>query len=82
MFVNPFNKVNKVINHEGIELEIGDKIQIVSENLKEKSLGMLTVGEVITITSFSEDGKILYYHNSLALSVNSNVYIKYETNKN
>lgn len=69
--------MNKVINHKGIELKVGDKIQIISDNLGDRSLGTVDRSDILTITSFSEDGKILYHHNSLALPVNSNIYIKY-----
>jgi hypothetical protein len=66
----------KVINHNGIELNIGDRIKIISEKLGNKVLANVNIGEVITITGFSEDSKILYHHNVLALPVNSNVYKK------
>lgn len=57
-------------------LKIGDKILIVSEKLGNKMLANVEEGEIVTITGFSDDGKIMYHHNSLALPVNSNIYIK------
>jgi hypothetical protein len=57
-------------------LKIGDKILIVSEKLGSKILANVEEGEIVTITGFSDDGKIMYHHNSLALPVNSNIYIK------
>ena len=68
--------MKKVINKFGIELKIGDKLQIVSDKLGNKMLANVDKHEVISITGFSEDGKILYHNNSLALPVNSEVYIK------
>lgn len=66
----------KVINKFGIELEIGDKLLIQSDKIGTKVLANVEKGEVITITGFSNDGKILYHHNTLALPVNSDVYLK------
>ena len=57
------------------DLKIGDKILITSDKLGSKSLGTVEKGEVVIITGFSEDGKIMYHHGSLALPVNSNIYI-------
>ena len=57
-------------------LKIGDKILIVSEKLGSKILANVEEGEIVTITGFSDDGKIMYHHNSLALPVNSNIYRK------
>ena len=68
--------MDKVINHKGIELKVGDKIKIISDKLGDRSLGTVLLGEILTITGFSDDGKILYHNNSLALPVNSNIYIK------
>jgi len=65
-----------VINKDGIELRVGDEIVIVSDKLGDRSLNTVTVGEVLTITGFSNDGKILYHNNSLALPVNSKIYKK------
>ncbi len=58
------------------DLKVGDKILITSDKLGDKSLGTVEKGEIVVITSFSEDGKIMYHHGSLALPVNSNIYIK------
>ena len=69
--------MDKVINQEGIELKVGDKIKIISDNLGDRSLVMVNKDDIITITGFSDNGRILYYHNSLALPVNSNIYVKY-----
>ena len=66
----------KVINHKGVELEVGNKIKIISERLGNKILANVELDEVLTITGFSEDGKILYHHNSLALPVNCDIYLK------
>lgn len=68
--------MKKVTNKFGIELKIGDKLQIVSDKLGNKMLANVDKDEVISITGFSEDEKILYHNNSLALPVNSDVYIK------
>lgn len=66
----------KVINKFGIELKIGDKLLIQSDKIGTKALANVEKGEVITITGFSNDGKILYHHNTLALPVDSDVYLK------
>jgi hypothetical protein len=58
------------------ELKIGDKILITSDKLGNKTLTNVQKGQIIMITGFSEDGKIMYHHNSLALPVNSDIYIK------
>ena len=68
--------MKKVTNKFGIELKIGDRLQIVSDKLGNKMLANVDKDEVISITGFSQDGKILYHNNSLALPVNSDVYIK------
>jgi hypothetical protein len=68
--------MKKVTNKFGVELKIGDRLQIVSDKLGNKMLANVDKDEVISITGFSEDGKILYHNNSLALPVNSDVYIK------
>ena len=66
----------KVITKSNIELNIGDKLLIVSDKLGNKMLANVDKGEVITISSFSDDGKILYHNGVLALPVDSNVYVK------
>ena len=58
------------------DLKIGDKLLIVSDRIGNKLLANVELGEVITITGFSEDKKILYHHNSLALPNNSPIYKK------
>jgi hypothetical protein len=68
--------MKKVTNKFGVELKIGDRLQIVSDKLGNKMLANVDKDEVISITGFSEDGKILYHNNSLAFPVNSDVYIK------
>lgn len=68
--------MNKVINHQGVELKVGDRIEIISEKLQTKTLANVSEGEIITITSFSEDGKIIYHHNTLALPTFSDIYTK------
>ena len=68
--------MTKVVNKFGIELKIGDKLLIKSEKIGTKVLANVDTGEIITITGFSEDGKILYHHNTLALPVNSDIYLK------
>jgi hypothetical protein len=68
--------MNKIVNHQGVELCVGDRIKIISEQIKGKSLANVSIDEIVTITGFSEDGKILYHHNTLALPTNSDIYIK------
>jgi hypothetical protein len=60
----------------GEDLKIGDRILITTDKLGTKSLGTVEKGEIVTITGFSNDGKIMYHHGSLALPINSNIYIK------
>ena len=57
-------------------LKIGDRLLIVSDRIGNKLLANVELGEVITITGFSENNKILYHHNSLALPNNSSIYKK------
>jgi len=59
-----------------MELQIGDKLLIVTDRIGNKLLANVEMGEVITITGFSEDRKILYHNNSLALPNNSTIYKK------
>jgi hypothetical protein len=58
------------------DLKIGDKIKIIKDKLGNKVLANVDIDEVLIITGFSDDGKIMYHHNSLALPVNSDIYIK------
>ena len=57
-------------------LQVGDKIKIVKDKVGNKLLANVELGEILTITGFSDDGKIMYHHNSLALPVNSDIYVK------
>ena len=68
--------MEKVTNKFNVDLVIGDKLLITSEKLGNKMLANVEKDEIITITGFSDDGKILYHNNSLALPVNSDIYIK------
>lgn len=61
-------------------LKVGDKILIVSDKIGNKTLANVEKGEVVIITGFSEDGKIMYHNNSLALPVNSDIYVKLNNN--
>lgn len=60
------------------QLKVGDKIIIISDRIGNKLLANVDIGDIITITGISPDGKILYHHNSLALPANSNIYKKIE----
>ena len=60
------------------ELKVGDKLLIVSDRIGNKLLANVELGEVVTITGFSENGKIIYHHNSLALPNNNSIYKKIE----
>jgi hypothetical protein len=66
----------KVITKSNIELSIGDKLLIVSDKLGNKMLANVDKDEVITISGFSDDGKILYHNGVLALPVDSDVFVK------
>jgi hypothetical protein len=66
----------KVITKYNIELSIGDKLLIVSDKLANKMLANVDKDEVITITGFSTDGKILYHNGVLALPVDSDIFVK------
>jgi len=68
--------MEKVTNKFNVDLVIGDKLLITSDKLGNKMLANVEKDEIITITGFSNDGKILYHNNSLALPVNSDIYIK------
>lgn len=58
------------------DLKIGDRIQIIKNKIGNKLLANVDEGEILIITGFSDDGKIMYHNNSLALPVNSDIYIK------
>jgi len=59
--------LRKVINKNGVEIQVGDSLLIKDNRLGSKLLANVEKGEVIVITSISDDGKILYHHNSLAI---------------
>jgi hypothetical protein len=68
--------MEKVLNKFNVELKIGDKIIITKNKLGSKILANVEIDEVIIITGFSNDGKIMYHNQSLALPVNSEIYKK------
>ncbi len=68
--------MEKVTNKFNVDLVIGDKLLITSDKLGNKVFANVEKDEIITITGFSNDGKILYHNNTLALPVNSDIYIK------
>jgi hypothetical protein len=68
--------MEKVLNKFNVELRIGDKILITKNKLGNKILANVEIDEVIIITGFSDDGKIMYHNQSLALPVNSTIYRK------
>jgi hypothetical protein len=61
------------MNHD---LKIGDGIKIIKDKIGNKLLANVDKDEIVVITGFSDDGKIMYHNNSLALPVNSDIYIK------
>ena len=58
------------------ELKIGDRIKIIKDKLGDKLLANVNLDDVLIITGFSNDGKIIYHNGSLALPRNSDIYIK------
>ena len=68
--------MEKVLNKFNVELRIGDKILITKNKLGNKILANVEIDEVIIITGFSDDGKIMYHNQSLALPINSTIYKK------
>jgi len=74
--------MKKIINKFGLELEIGDKLLIITDRIDDKMLANVSLNEIITITGFSDNGKIMYHHNSLALPVDCDIYKKLERDKN
>jgi hypothetical protein len=68
--------MDRVVNHQNMELKIGDRIKIISDRLEKKLLANVTLGEIVTISGFSDDGKIIYHNNTLALPTNSDIYEK------
>lgn len=65
------------MNHN---LKIGDKLLIITDKVGDKVLVNVKKGDIITITGFSDNGKIIYHNNSLALPVNNNIYLKINKN--
>ena len=61
------------MNHD---LKIGDSIKIIKDKIGNKLLANVDKDEIVVITGFSDDGKIMYHNNSLALPVNSDIYVK------
>jgi hypothetical protein len=61
------------MNHD---LKIGDRIKIIKDKIGNKLLANVEMDEILIITGFSDDGKIMYHNNSLALPVDSDIYIK------
>ncbi len=68
--------MDKVINHRNVELKVGDKIKITTDRIEKKLLANVSFGEIVTISGFSDDGKIIYHNNTLALPTNSDIYEK------
>jgi hypothetical protein len=68
--------MDKVINHRNVELKVGDKIKITTDRIEKKLLANVSLGEIVTISGFSDDGKIIYHNNTLALPTNSDIYEK------
>lgn len=68
--------MTEVVNHNGIQIKVGDRIQIISQYIGKKALANVELGDILLITGISEDGKIFYHHNSLALPVNCDAYTK------
>jgi len=60
------------------QLKVGDRILIINDRIGNKLFANVELGEIVTITGFSEDHKILYHHNSLALPNNTSIYKKIE----
>lgn len=57
-------------------LNIGDKLLIISNKLSNRSLALLNTGDVITVTGVSDNNKIVYYCNSLAIPNNKLLFRK------
>jgi hypothetical protein len=68
--------IKKVINNFDLEIKIGDKLKITSDRIGNKMLANVEKDDVIIVSGFSDDGKILYHHNTLALPVDCNIYKK------
>jgi len=68
--------ITKVTNKFGLEIKIGDKLIIISDRIEGKVLANVEKGETIIVSGFSDNGKILYHHNTLALPVDCDIYRK------
>ena len=68
--------IKTVINNFDLEIKIGDKLKITSNRIGNKMLANVEKDDVIIVSGFSDDGKILYHHNTLALPVDCNIYKK------
>jgi hypothetical protein len=68
--------IKTVINNFDLEIKIGDKLKITSDRIGNKMLANVEKDDVIIVSGFSDDEKILYHHNTLALPVNCNIYKK------
>jgi hypothetical protein len=68
--------MKKVINKFGLEIKIGDKLTITSDRIGNKVLANVEKDDVIIVSGFSDDGKILYHHNTLGLPVDCDIYKK------
>jgi hypothetical protein len=55
-------------------MKIGDKLLIISDRVGNKLLANVSKGEIVEVTGISENGKIIYHNNSLALPANSTIY--------
>jgi len=66
--------IKKVINKFGLEIKIGDKLTITSDRIGDKMLANVEKCDVIVVSGFSDNGKILYHHNTLALPVDCDIY--------
>ena len=60
------------------ELKVGDKVLIINDRIGNKLLANVELGEIVTVTGSSEDHKIIYHHNSLALPNNNRIFKKIE----
>lgn len=67
-------------NFQDLTLVTGDKLLIINNRVNGKLLTNVELNEIITITSISDDYKIIYHHNSLALPNNKNIFKKLNGN--
>jgi len=68
--------IKKVINKFGLEIKIGDKLTIISDRIGNKMLANVEKDDIVIVSGFSDNGKILYHHNTLALPVDCDIYKK------